>query len=98
MKTSNRVTRFLNSIINNINSNIEEHKQIERSKFWKNFTVWTEILYESHEGWFYEWYFLGHIENKTHNWVYNYYYKILNKVTGSLELCPIYNVSWYVEN
>ncbi len=98
MEKSSKIVDYVNSIISVISNNINEHKQIEKSKFWKNFQIWTELLYEGKEWWFFEWYFLWHVGDKARSWVYNYYYKILNKMTGNMELCPIYNISWYIDN
>jgi len=97
MYTGTKIISFIISIISTLNKNIVEHKYIERIKFWVNFKIWTELLFESKDWGFFEWYFLWLISIKTNCWFYNYNYKILNKVTWNLELCPIYNICWYIE-
>ena len=98
MDTKCKIIAFITTVISAINKNIQEHKDMEHSIFWKNFKVWTELLYESRQWGFYEWYFLWHVKEKTTNDIWNYYYKILNKATGNLELCPIYSISWYIDS
>jgi hypothetical protein len=82
-------------IIKTINKNIQEHKHIERKVFWKNFKRWATLLYESNQWWFFEGYFIWHVECKVMKWLYNY--KILNKKTWITELCEMYRIKWFVE-
>jgi len=96
MWTTNNILNFINSIITSLNKNFEEHKRIEKRKFWKNLKVWTPLLYESKNGGFFEWIFLWR-ELDRRNGLYNYNYKVFNNKTWYLELCPIYNIAWYIE-
>lgn len=91
-----KIIDFIHSIISTINRNVEEHKNIERSKFWKNFKVWNTLIYESLNGWFFEWVFMWHVATKEQG-IYNYHYRILNNRSWALELCPIYNVAGFMD-
>lgn len=92
---SNYIIKFILNIINNINKWVQEHKNIEHKFFWRNFKIWHTILFESNTNWFQEWYFMWHVKSKNDD-IYNYNYRILNKVTWSLEVCPIYNISGFL--
>jgi len=92
----NKLNNIRDFIIWKISNDLKEHKLVEKSKFWINFEIWTKLLYESKNGWFFEGFFLGYIREKSNNWICNYYYKMLNIETWVLEFCPIYNINGYL--
>ena len=87
--------QYISNVIANINNDIHEHKKLEMIKFWKNFSVWDHLLYESNNWGYHEWYFSWLVENIENN-IRVYYYRVMNKATGNVELCPIYNISGYI--